>query len=781
MIELSNIAKEYSTKNAPNIKALCNISCSLPNKGLVFILGESGSGKTTLMNIIGGLDIPTGGDLIFLDKVIGKKEKELDEYRNKYVGFVFQDYNIIPELNIRDNLTMGLNFQDLSITNEFIDRTLSSVMLKGYEKRYPNELSGGQLQRVAIARALIKKSKVLLADEPTGNLDKKTGNEIIKLLKEISKEKLVIIVTHNEELANNYGDRLIKLEDGSIIFDEIKTITPPNSKEVYETGESKRFSNRIAFKMGLKNLSFKKIKLIVTVLLMMISYASIALTMSFFSYHHADPHTKLIKTRDYDYFSLSNVSYHDIQNIKQKNTTTKILEDFKVGSKQEMIDFGFEMYPESLEITENSYYISESLLYRFFDMGEIALIEDQEITLNYSNVTFSSLIGSKIPVASTELVVAGIFKSPFRYAPNPTLYEDEANYIYNIYNTIYLKDTYYGTETNIYSNSLNDKLTININHDGRLSNHQTPKFKAFFDKSDYLIAGQNDFILEDKLNKKEIYITLNDYNKIFSESYIESYYLDEQWVYDPDKDMEIEKIILKNPLIHVGKKINIEVTDKTYSQIDSFEVTIKGVIFKSDTQSLFLIDEEAYSEIVPFITMHQLLISTSTVNNLSQFLRTSVDYYNVEIETPISAPQAHFELTLENIKLIMLLVCILLTFIVLLLTVSLISQSIYARRKEIGILKALGARNKNIYKVYIYENLILCIPIIILSIIFSYLTIWVINYGFVEQYSKDYTFIYYKTYIAFVTVSAILLLNMIGTVIPLYKINMMKPIEAIRK
>lgn len=781
MIKLDNITKVYSTKNTHNVRALNNIDLKFPNKGLVFILGESGSGKTTLMNIIGGLDIQTSGKLTFLNKDIKSKEKDLDEYRNKYVGFVFQDYNIIPELNIKDNLTLGLTFQNSYISDTLIDEVLSSVSLKGYEERYPNELSGGQLQRVAISRALIKDSKVLLADEPTGNLDKKTSNEIVKLLKDISKEKLVIIVTHNEELANDYGDRIIKLEDGTIISDNYKMINITYTEEEYETVKKNSFSNRIAFKMGFKNLGIKKLKLIVTVLLMMVSYASIALTLSFFSYHHADPHTKLIKTRDYECFTLSNVSYHDIQNIKQKNPSVKVLDNFKVGSKQEMIDFGFEMYPESLEITDNSYYISESLLYRFYDMGEIALIEDIEIMLNYHDIPFSSLIGAKIPAASTELVIAGIFKSPFRHAPNPTLYEGEENYIYNIYNTIYLKNTYHGNETNIYSNSLSDKLAINVNYNERKSNYQSTKFQTLFDINNYLIAGKSDFVSADELSNNEIYITLNDYNKIFGESYVESYYLEEQWIFDPDKDMEIETVILKNPLIHVGEKINIEVLDKTYSKIESLEVTVKGVIFKSDISSIFLMDEETYAGIVPFITINQLLLNTSTINNLSDFLRDCVDYNNIEIDTPISVPQEHFELTLENIKLIMLLICILLVFIVLLLTISLISQSIYGRKKEIGILKSMGARNKNIYKIYIYENIILCVPIIILSILFSFIVTRIINYGFVEQYSRDYTFIYYKFYIAFVTAAAIILLNMIGTVIPLYKINMMKPIEAIRK
>ena len=196
MISIKNLTKVYRSKGKDKSVALNDISFDLPNTGLVFVLGKSGSGKSTLLNIIGGLDSLTSGQIIANGNDISKfNQKEYNSFRSSYVGFVFQDYHLLDELTVYENICFFLS--DKSLENKISD-TLKEVGLEGYENRYPNELSGGQQQRVSIARAIIKKPHILLCDEPTGNLDKKTTTQILDFLRELSKTTLVVIVSHNE-------------------------------------------------------------------------------------------------------------------------------------------------------------------------------------------------------------------------------------------------------------------------------------------------------------------------------------------------------------------------------------------------------------------------------------------------------------------------------------------------------------------------------------------------------------------------------------------------------
>ena len=218
MIQIINLTKIYKSKNKIECKALDNINLTLPDKGLIFIVGKSGSGKSTLLNMISGLDNITNGEIISDGNYLSKMTKDdFDKYLSTYIGFVFQDYRLIDDLTIKQNIELALN---IAGEKGDIDAYLSAVDLKGYENRFPKELSGGQKQRVAIVRALIKKPEVILADEPTGNLDAKTTIQVLNILKEISKEKLVIVVSHNLSDAYKYGDRIIELSDGKVINDK---------------------------------------------------------------------------------------------------------------------------------------------------------------------------------------------------------------------------------------------------------------------------------------------------------------------------------------------------------------------------------------------------------------------------------------------------------------------------------------------------------------------------------------------------------------------------------
>ena len=218
MILIKNLTKKYRSKNRRVCLALNRVNLALPDTGMVFIIGKSGSGKSTLLNMIGGLDSFDGGAIIADGNDLSTfKPKDFYKYRASYTGFIFQDYHLIEELSIKDNVSLALELEGEAPKD--VSPALAAVDLAGYGDRYPDELSGGQKQRVAIARAIIKSPRVILCDEPTGNLDKNTSTQILDLLKEISKERLVLIVSHNMPDAEKYGDRIIELADGKVIND----------------------------------------------------------------------------------------------------------------------------------------------------------------------------------------------------------------------------------------------------------------------------------------------------------------------------------------------------------------------------------------------------------------------------------------------------------------------------------------------------------------------------------------------------------------------------------
>ncbi|MBR4260773.1 MAG: ABC transporter ATP-binding protein, partial [Clostridia bacterium] len=221
MLELKDIVKDYASGDM-KVQALKGINLQFRKNEFVSILGPSGCGKTTLLNIIGGLDRYTSGDLIINGKSTKKfKDKEWDAYRNYSIGFVFQSYNLIPHQTVLSNVELALTLSGVSRKErkQKAIAALEKVGLKDQIHKKPNQLSGGQMQRVAIARALVNNPDIILADEPTGALDTETSIQVMEILKEISKDKLIVMVTHNPELAEKYSSRIVKILDGKIIDD----------------------------------------------------------------------------------------------------------------------------------------------------------------------------------------------------------------------------------------------------------------------------------------------------------------------------------------------------------------------------------------------------------------------------------------------------------------------------------------------------------------------------------------------------------------------------------
>lgn len=281
MLELKNIKKDYPI-GSQVVHALKGINIKFRSNEFVSILGPSGCGKTTLLNIVGGLDRYTSGDLLIDQKSTKNfKDKDWDSYRNSVIGFVFQNYNLISHLSVLDNVEMALSLSGVSAKErkQRATKVLTEVGLKDQLHKKPNQLSGGQSQRVAIARALVNNPKILLADEPTGALDSETSKQIMSLIKEISKDRLVIMVTHNEKIARTYSDRIIKLLDGEVIDDTngLKEDKGPTLEKL--TTKKTSMSFWLAMKTSLKNLFTKRARTLITAIAGSIGIVGVALVL----------------------------------------------------------------------------------------------------------------------------------------------------------------------------------------------------------------------------------------------------------------------------------------------------------------------------------------------------------------------------------------------------------------------------------------------------------------------------------------------------------------------
>ena len=281
MLQLKNITKDYISGDS-TVHALKGVSINFRKSEFVSILGQSGCGKTTLLNIIGGLDRYTSGDLIINGKSTKEfKDRDWDAYRNYSIGFVFQSYNLIPHQTILSNVELALTISGVSKKErkERAIKALEDVGLKEQIHKKPNQLSGGQMQRVAIARALVNNPDIILADEPTGALDTKTSVQIMEILKEISKDKLIIMVTHNPDLAEKYSSRIIKILDGIITDDS----NPFEKEAEAQNDKAKRRTSMkffTALRLSLNNLMTKKGRTILTSFAGSIGIIGIALILS---------------------------------------------------------------------------------------------------------------------------------------------------------------------------------------------------------------------------------------------------------------------------------------------------------------------------------------------------------------------------------------------------------------------------------------------------------------------------------------------------------------------
>lgn len=685
MLKLENITKIYEGKNFKQI-ALNNVTLAFRNNEFVSILGPSGSGKTTLLNIIGGLDKYTYGNLI-IDGVSTRKYKERDwnNYRSKKVGFIFQSYNLINHQTVLSNVLLSLNIagKPKKESIKLAKKVLKDVELENYIKKKPKELSGGQMQRVAIARALVTNPDIILCDEPTGALDSQTSIQIMELLKKISKEKLVIMVTHNVTLANKYSDRVIALNDGVITYD-----TSPYEVENYSLKKiktkRKTMNKFTSLSLSFNNLLTKKSRTLLTSFAGSIGIIGIALVLSLSK--GTQKYINKIEKNTFSKYPISIMeNYIDYQNMfdKEKESckngsicsindlSNNVVNDNKINSMSKFSNILKQNY-ENI----NNYTLDINYNYNI----NLNIYKDNKMIEN-SSLYFKEFFNNNSPLLKEYTLIYG--KLPEKYNEIVIVTDENGKLPLSLMKTLFINE------------DIDLSKTINISYEKIIDS----KFKLVSETSYYIYENDtwqyiknnrdkiND-ILDKSINLKITGILKLNKDAVISESGFIGYskklinYLN-----DEVNSSNIKKSILKN------KDIN-PLTNNLYDENMTYEMLLDSISINDKNPIKIDIYPKDYKS--------------------KEKIEGIIKKYNEENSNDKVYYTDYLKVFLNSItSLIKMITYVLTAFIGVSLIVSSIMISIITyisvleRTKEIGILRSLGASKKDIKNIFKAETIII--------------------------------------------------------------------------
>lgn len=603
LLTLKRLSKEYTIEKNKSFSALSGIDLNFEKGEFVSILGPSGCGKSTLLNIIAGLDQPSEGDLIIEGKSTKKyKKKDWDLYRKNNIGFVFQSFNLIEHLSALENVEIVMNLIGLP-KKERIERAKNLLKQVGLEKHMdhkPGELSGGQKQRVAIARALANDPDIILADEPTGALDKKTGIQIMELIKEVAQDKLIIMVTHNRELAYEYSTRVVTILDGKIQKDEKINDSEKNSLKSELKKKDGSMSFKDAIKLSLRNIKQKMGRIVVTTIAGSIGIAGILLVvgLSNGATDYID-----IQTNSFASANIIQTSIKFKDNVLQKSDYPKDIKAYDSIKKN----------PEVLTVREN------------LNIKDITSYEVNNETLK--NITFNSLAGEKY-LSNIEHALSG--RVPMDNKNELLVNKDMAKKIIEKYGMNPDKDDY--------SKAIGKKVKVVIQETiANPTTGETSLGKKY--TQDFEVVGVVDEIA---LSSAAVYYSYDAVNTWLEK---DGYFLGKE------SRVVNAEVVIKD--VHNNEKVLNYINAKENGGIGGSQMTEEKGFY-------------ATSQIV------MVKSAIKTLINLAQ----AVMIVFISVALVVSA----------------------------ILIGIVIFSSVLERKKEIGILKAVGARNKDIARIFRAES-----------------------------------------------------------------------------
>lgn len=810
MLSLTNVSKTYITKSRTETQALKEVNLEIADRGMVFILGKSGSGKSTLLNLLGGLDSPTSGE-IFVD---GKSMRQFSQsdyaaYRNNYVGFIFQEFNLLADFNVRDNVALALRLSKSDNIDVKVSEALKRVELSDeYLTRRIDEMSGGEKQRIAIARALIKDSKLILADEPTGNLDSATGESIWNILKILSRDRLVVVVSHDRESAEKYADRIIEISDGQIISDNGSSQQQDVAEEKPFVAAKQGLPFAARLKMGFNNLKLRKAKTVSVILLAIFSILSILITQMCLSYSSELTLAKYIKQNDIKHFTVAQGYVSGYDNMFQssrtvmKNSTmehiannSKYIKNGIINSKQDIVDMGLTFVGEALELDDHSFYATTTALEWCYRDGRGAVeIDGEFVEIVREMHSAEFLIGKKVYLDgifddSKECFLAGIIKDDS--SGNPPVIP---NFFYNenfdgIWSSA--SNTFNATDPKEVMLQLSDKQ-----YDDKFEiTDYVGGFKVY-DKS--VIITAEGIITSDSeqysyLADDEIVLSYEMYDRIFGAK-SQGYYIG------------ADLAELCNIPQEIGQTFNLKFYEYGSDEllVDYGEFKLVGVAFAKDIykdaiKNRIAVSSKIARKICTDLSGPLILISVDSIKNLDQFVSALRRDHNGYIENvggvkatshtgqsvtevDIADVAYDFENIIRLLFIVFLVIGAILLVVLILLVINIISFSIANRKKEIGILSAIGSSNKDITSIFLLETLIISSISFLIVLALTFIFTWAFNSTLSSGYLLSILIPFMRVDIVTIVImiTAAFGLLLLAALIPIRKIIKLKPIDAIR-
>lgn len=673
MIEISNVNKKYHSKANEEVVAIDGINLKFNHNGLVFILGKSGSGKSTFLNILGGLDSANTSKIFINKKKLNRfDETTCSEYRNTYIGFVFQEYNLLDDLNVYDNIALALQMQNREVDRETVLNILKEVDLEGLEERELDELSGGQKQRVAIARALVKNPEIILADEPTGNLDSETSEQVFELFKRISKDKLIICVSHDAEYAHKYADRIIEISDGKIIRDT----NPEVMEDDVQAPDMIRpvLPKSFIYHMSVGNILNNKLRMVVTSVIVAFLMAILTAVYT----------TLNVSTAvDVDLFKASSMNH--LMVMPRNSETRELSTDQLVRIQRVLPDYG-------------------ANLYKRFN-----LVKEGQL-LNISSLSFGELNKDSLSSENTRLL--------------------SESYL-DVIKTLPLNFVETSVGSSIYDNLIGAEPKNN--HEVVISSYL----------ADLMV--QSGYLVDGNLVKFDTYqeVVNSNINLMLGETLVKVVGVLEHQTPILDKETTALNTVYSNIYVQRGFLSSVDFE----SQLNSYGIYITN--YASLPELMHDVKNAGYISLTP--------IYSDSLENFTRF----------------------------ELSLLISVIVPLIGYLALVFLANYISGSIIYRKKQIGILRAMGNFISNVEHVFRLEAIIVGLIIMVIAYFLTPYFVNIMNFAYMVHFSDSFiSFYHYSIFSPGLSniIEIFLLLSILITMLTFtltHNINLIDPVDVI--